>query len=48
MRRRKDRSNSSKVLQMVSHKKIVRNPVRIHRAEAALAVVLLVMLPARR
>ena len=48
MRRRKDRSNSSRVPVTVNHRKTVRNPVRIHRAEAAPAVVLQVKLPARR
>ena len=48
MRRRKDRSNSSKALETVSHRMKVGNPVKIHMVEAALAVALLVMLPARR
>ena len=48
MRRKKDRSNSSKVLQMVSHRMIVKTRVNLHRAEAALAMALTVRLPERR
>ena len=48
MRRRKDRINSSKALVTVSHRMKVKNPVKIHRVEAAQVVALLVMLPARR
>ena len=44
MRRRRDKSNSSRAPVMVSHRMIVKNPVNLHRAEAALAVAL----PARR
>ena len=45
---KRKRSNSSRDPVTVSHRMKVRNPVNLHRAEAALAVVLLVMLPARR
>ena len=48
MRRRKDRSNSSRVPVTVSHRMIVRNPVNLLRAEAALTVALPVRLPVRR
>ena len=47
MRRRKGRSSSRDPV-TVSHRKTVRNPVNLHRVEAALAVALPVRLMARR
>ena len=48
MRRRKDRNNSSRAPVTVSYRKIVRNPVIIHRVEVALEVALPARPMARR
>ena len=48
MKRKRSRSNNSRDPVTVSHRMKVRNPVSLHRAEAAPAVALLVRLPVRR